>query len=65
MHQIWENWSPEDDVVPGGDDDEEAAANGGAGSSGGGEKLSVTVTEVVDGNEFFVQVRCRRAQALT
>jgi hypothetical protein len=53
-YQVWENWSPEDDVVAG-EEDEEAAANGAA--SGSGEVLSVTVTEVTDGNDFFVQVR--------
>jgi hypothetical protein len=52
--QVWENWSPEDDVVEG-EEDDEAAANGAA--SGSGEVLSVTVTEVTDGNDFFVQVR--------
>jgi hypothetical protein len=51
--QVWENWNPEDDVVAG-EEDDEAAANGA--TSGSGEVLAVTVTEVVDGNDFFVQV---------
>lgn len=50
--QVWENWSPEDDVVPGQDDDEAEAAS----SSGAGERMPVTVTEVVSGSEFFMQV---------
>lgn len=54
--KIWESWNPEDDKAAG-DDDEEAAAEGGAAAtSGGGEVLSVTVTEVANGNEFFMQV---------
>ena len=58
--QIWENWSPEDDAVP--DEDGEAngaAANGASTSTGAGERMSVTVTEVVDGTEFFIQVSAR------
>jgi len=54
--KIWENWSPEDDAVP--DEDGEAngaAANGASTSTGAGERMSVTVTEVVDGTEFFIQ----------
>eukprot|EP00882_Tetradesmus_deserticola_P005631 GHRQ01005927.1.p1 GENE.GHRQ01005927.1~~GHRQ01005927.1.p1 ORF type:complete len:442 (+),score=261.50 GHRQ01005927.1:56-1327(+) len=50
--KVWENWNPEDDVVEGEDDDEAAAS---AAASGSGEVLPVTVTEVVDGNDFFVQ----------
>jgi hypothetical protein len=51
--QIWENWSPEDDVVPGAEDEEGEAASS---SSGAGERLPCMVTEVVSGNEFFLQV---------
>ncbi|GBF98194.1 hypothetical protein Rsub_10694 [Raphidocelis subcapitata] len=57
--KIWEGWTPEDDAAAGdGDDDATAAAGegGGAGGGGAGEVLSVTVTEVVSGNEFFIQV---------
>ncbi|KAI8465187.1 MAG: hypothetical protein J3K34DRAFT_473642 [Monoraphidium minutum] len=50
--KIWEHWSPEDDKVEGDDDD--AAAEGAGG--GAGEVLTVTVTEVANGNEFFLQV---------
>lgn len=50
--KVWENWNPEDDVVVGEEDDDAAAA---AATSGSGEVLSVTVTEVTDGNDFFVQ----------
>jgi hypothetical protein len=57
---VWENWNPEDDVVPGEEDDEGEAAS----SSGGGERLPVMVTEVVNGNEFFVQV-CTHIAAAT
>lgn len=57
--QVWENWSPEDDVVEGENDDEAAAAGAGP-VAGGGEVLAVTVTEVVDGTEFFLQVGCVR-----
>lgn len=50
--QIWENWTPEDDAVEAEDDDDTAGA---AAASTGGETLSVTVTEVQDGTEFFLQ----------
>lgn len=50
--QVWENWNPEDDVVAGQEDEEAEAAS----SSGSGERLQATVTEVVSGNEFFMQV---------
>lgn len=40
--------------MAGGDDEE---AEGGAPTAGAGEVLSVSVTEVASGNEFFVQVR--------
>lgn len=51
--QVWENWSPEDEAQPEDEDDDAAAASS---SSASGETLQVSVTEVVDGNEFFVQV---------
>jgi hypothetical protein len=55
--QIWENWSPEDDAAPA-DEEEEAAANGASSSNGSAaETLTVTVTEVVDATEFYLQVR--------
>ncbi|KAF8068404.1 elongation factor G [Scenedesmus sp. PABB004] len=50
--QIWSNWTPEDDAVATGGDDDAAP---GSSAPGGGETLAVTVTEVVDGGEFFVQ----------
>lgn len=50
--QVWENWSPEDDVVPGAEDEDGEAAS----SSGAGERLPCMVTEVVSGNDFFLQV---------
>jgi hypothetical protein len=53
--QIWENWTPEDDKPA--DADEAGADEAGAsGSSGGGEVLNVTVTEVANGNEIYLQV---------
>lgn len=55
--QVWENWNPEDDVVPGEEDDDAEASS----SSGAGERLPVMVTEVVSGNEFFLQVRTHDA----
>jgi hypothetical protein len=51
--QVWENWNPEDDVVPGQDDDESGEA---ASSSGPAERLPCMVTEVVSGQDFFLQV---------
>jgi hypothetical protein len=51
--QVWENWNPEDEAQPEDEEDEAAAASS---SSAAGETLQVTVTEVVDGNEFFMQV---------
>lgn len=53
--KIWEAWTPEDDAADGADADGDAAA-GGAEGGGAGEVLTVTVTEVVSGNEFFLQV---------
>lgn len=50
--QVWENWTPEDDVVPGAEDEDGEAAS----SSGAGERLPCMVTEVVSGNDFFLQV---------
>lgn len=55
--QIWENWSPEDDVVPGADDDEAGEPSS---SSGQGERIPAIATEVVSGNEFFLQVSLSR-----
>lgn len=53
--KIWENWTPEDDKPA--DADEAGADEAGAsGSSGGGEVLNVTVTEVANGNEIYLQV---------
>eukprot|EP00879_Flechtneria_rotunda_P013848 GHRR01014464.1.p1 GENE.GHRR01014464.1~~GHRR01014464.1.p1 ORF type:complete len:545 (+),score=253.02 GHRR01014464.1:424-2058(+) len=51
--KVWENWTPEEDAVAA-DVDDEATANGSA-AAAGGETLAVSVTEVTDGNEFYVQ----------
>lgn len=48
--KIWESWTPEDDKVEGDDTGEAGEATGGA-----GEVLTATVTEVANGNEFYLQ----------
>lgn len=52
--QVWENYEPveENATTSGADED----MNGHASSNSPRETISVTVTEVVSGSEFYVQV---------
>lgn len=53
---MWENWSPEEAQADADADGDGAVANGSsAHTAAGAENLKVTVTEVTDTNEFFVQ----------
>lgn len=53
--QVWENYVPAEETATASGSEEQA--NGHASSDSTRETVTVTVTEVVSGNEFYIQVR--------